>query len=355
MNIFAEIEGINYTPFVCRNLEEYSLSDLEEAFKKNATFILIFDKNNKFALSWWVSPKRTRSYPYARVYDSLAFQGRRVTVIPVLKDECKNGDRDFIQWDTVSLMSLLGVYVIISYYKEAQKNLKFENKITNQKFDFEHIKQELKVLSSYQSDALHWNMEQIEKIRDITEKALESYRKISKELKVKLHSEEEIERRIKEVLNEKSSFVNYSRNLAEKAQIRETRTIQPKERVHGQKVQITIKNYLGGYYFLTCDEAIIEDDKIYLIECKHSKRAILPSKADIKDGLIKMILYTNLKNLKINGEKFRHCSILKLTTSKNFDIDKDKKLDFLKQLNMESSQNNFSVLINDINLESLIQ
>ncbi|GLI54182.1 MULTISPECIES: hypothetical protein [Thermodesulfovibrio] len=355
MNIFAEIEGIQYTPFACRTLKEYNLSNLEDAFKKNATFILNFDKNNKFALSWWVSPKRTRSYPYARVYDSLAFQGKRVTVIPVLKDEGKDGDRDFIQWDTISLMSLLGVYVIISYYKEAQKNLKFENKITNQKFDFEHIKQELRAISSYQSDALHWNITQIEKIREITEKALQSYRRISKKLKVKLHSKKEIEKRIKEVLTEKNSFINYSRDLAEKAQIREIRTIQPKESVEGQKVQITIKNYLGGYYFFTCDEVIIQDDKIYLIECKHSKRSILPSKADIKDGLVKMILYTNLKDLRINNEKFQHRSILKLTTSQNFDIDKVKELNFLKQLHRESRQNNFLVFIKDTDLENLIK
>jgi len=355
LNIFAEIEGIQYTPFACRTLKEYNLSNLEDAFKKNATFILNFDKNNKFALSWWVSPKRTRSYPYARVYDSLAFQGKRVTVIPVLKDEGKDGDRDFIQWDTISLMSLLGVYVIISYYKEAQKNLKFENKITNQKFDFEHIKQELRAISSYQSDALHWNITQIEKIREITEKALQSYRRISKKLKVKLHSKKEIEKRIKEVLTEKNSFINYSRDLAEKAQIREIRTIQPKESVEGQKVQITIKNYLGGYYFFTCDEVIIQNDIIYLIECKHSKRSILPSKADIKDGLLKMILYTNLKNLKINDRKFQHCAILKLTTSQSFDSDRVKKLDFLGKIQIESKQNNFSVTINNLDLESLIK
>jgi hypothetical protein len=26
----------------------------------------------------------------------------------------KDGDRDFLQWDTISLMSLLGIYVIIA-------------------------------------------------------------------------------------------------------------------------------------------------------------------------------------------------------------------------------------------------
>lgn len=139
MNLFAEIEGINYTPFLCRRLREYPLLKLEEALRKDSVFILNMDKNHKVAISWWVSPKRTRSYPYARVYDSLAFQGKRVTVIPVLKDEGKEGDRDFLQWDTISLMSLLGVYVIISYYKDAQRNPRFKNKITNQRFDIKHV------------------------------------------------------------------------------------------------------------------------------------------------------------------------------------------------------------------------
>lgn len=82
-----------------------------------------------------VSSKRTRSYPYARVYDRLAFQGKKVTIIPIFKDEGLDGDRDFLQWDTVSLMSLLGVYVIIGYYVSATPNPNYKNKITNQRFD----------------------------------------------------------------------------------------------------------------------------------------------------------------------------------------------------------------------------
>ena len=70
-------------------------------------------QDNEFAVSWWVSPKRTRSYPYARVYDTLGFSGKKATIIPIIKDEGKDGDRDFLQWDTISLMSLLGVYVIV--------------------------------------------------------------------------------------------------------------------------------------------------------------------------------------------------------------------------------------------------
>ncbi len=75
-----------------------------------------------------------------------------------MKDEGKEGDRDFLQWDTISLMSLLGVYTIISYYNCAEKSSRYRNKITNQRFDIEHLKKEISKLLSYQSDALHWNL-----------------------------------------------------------------------------------------------------------------------------------------------------------------------------------------------------
>ncbi|MCS7163706.1 MAG: hypothetical protein NZ845_01740 [Thermodesulfovibrio sp.] len=354
MNLLADIEGIKYTPFLCRNLKEYDLSDLDNAFKTDATFILRIDENNKIAISWWVSPKRTRSYPYARVYDSLGFQGKRVTLIPIIKDEGKDGDRDFLQWDTISLMSLLGIYVIICYYKNAEKNLKFEHKITNQSFDIEYIKTKIEELLSYQSNALHWNITQIENIAKVAERALEYYKEISKKLKVKLHSARGIERRIKEILNEKNSFLNFSRDLAEKAQNREYQTIQSKEKLSGQKAKITIKNYLGGCYFLTCDEIVIEGDKISLIECKHSRNSFIPSISDIKDGLIKMILFSNLKNLRINDKEFHHKSILKLTSAKSFDLNIIRKSDFLSLLNKESQINNFSVFLNDKDLKTIV-
>ncbi|MEM0172767.1 MAG: hypothetical protein QXV57_09445, partial [Thermoproteota archaeon] len=129
VDIFAEIRGIKYQPFLCKKLNVFDFADIDWALQKEASFLLKVNEN-QIAVSWWVSPKRTRSYPYARVYDTLCFAGKRVTIIPVLKDEGKDGDRDFLQWDTVSLMSLLGVYVIISYYSDASRNPKFRNKIT---------------------------------------------------------------------------------------------------------------------------------------------------------------------------------------------------------------------------------
>ncbi len=355
MDVSAKITGVKYTPFLCRSMDQYNLSEIDSAFDKDASFILNIQGNKQVALSWWVSPKRTRSYPYARVYDTLNFQGKKSTIIPILKDEGKEGDRDFLQWDTVSLMSLLGVYVIICYYKSAERSLRYRHKITNQRFDIQYIEEELNNILSYQSDALHWNLAQIEKVGKIGQRALNSYKKISKKLGVEMHSEESARKRIDELLKGKEVFMTLSRKLAKKAQDRESITIQPKERLSGIKATLTIKNYLGGYYFFTCDEVSIEKRIIYLIEGKHSKQSAIPSLEDIKDGLVKMILFTNLKEVKIGTTEYTPVPILKLTTGLRFSGNRLRKsqIDVLRLLKKEAKENGFQVMINDTNLKAI--
>jgi hypothetical protein len=251
MQIYGEITGIKYKPFLCNTLVQYDIEKFDKALSESGSFIVEIDKENRVAVSRWVSPKRTRSYPYARVYDTLSFSGRKITIIPIMKDEGKDGDRDFLQWDTISLMSLLGIYVIIGYYIEAARNPKYRNKITNQKFDTYYIKSEISRLLSYQSDALHWNLEQIDKIYQIANLAIESYNRISKNLGVEMHSMEAAQHRIEELYKEKEEFMKLSRELSHKAQKRESITVQPKESLKGTKGLITIKNYIGGYYYFT--------------------------------------------------------------------------------------------------------
>lgn len=249
---------------MCRKLDTYDIEDLDTALSSEAsTFILRIDRENKVAVavSYWVSAKRTRSYPYTRVYDSLSFTGKKVTIIPIYKDEGKDGDRDFLQWDTVSLMSLLGVYVIVSYYKDAVRNTQYANKITNQRYDTSHIKDEITNLLSYQSDALHWNLSQLDKAGEIAEKSLEAYSEISKRLGVEMHSVSSARDRIRELLQGKEAFLKMSRDLAKQAQARETVTEQPKEKLEGEKATITITNYLGGKYFFTCDEVELHGNR----------------------------------------------------------------------------------------------
>jgi hypothetical protein len=286
------------------------------------------------------------------VYDSLGFQGKKITVIPIVKDEGKEGDRDFLQWDTISLMSLLGVYTIVSYYSSAERSSRYRHKITNQRFDITHIKEEINNLLCYQSDALHWNLTQIEKAGEIGQKALDSYEKISKKLGVEMHSKEFAEQRVNKLLKGKEYFITLSRDLAKKAQERESVTIQPKEKLSGIKATLTIKNYLGGYYFFTCDEVSIEKDTIYLIEGKHSKQSSIPSLEDIKDGLLKMILFANLKEVKMGKKEYEPIAVLKLTSALKFKTEKLRKshLESLKLLKEEAKRNHFRVILNDTDL-----
>ncbi|MEM0063540.1 MAG: hypothetical protein QW494_01710 [Metallosphaera sp.] len=344
-DIFAEIRGIKYQPFLCKKLNVFDFDNIDWLLQKEASFLLKVN-GGQVAVSWWVSPKRTRSYPYARVYDTLSFTGKRVTIIPVLKDEGKDGDRDFLQWDTVSLMSLLGVYVIISYYSDASRNPRFRNKITEQRFDVNHVKNEIIKLLSYQSDALHWNLSQLDNIDEINKRALDNYRVISQRLGVEMHSWDSAEKRIKQILKGKETFMNLSRRLAEKAQKRERVTIQPKEHLTGIKATLTVKNYLGGFYYFTCDEVEIHGDDLYLIEGKHSKGKELPSLEDIKDGLLRMILFSNLENVEIEGKHYNPIPILNLTTAKKIDIARLINSELVNSLIKEAKTNGFKLMIN---------
>jgi len=349
MNIFAEIKGLRYTPLSCKKLSVFKSGEIDTALSKKSTFILEVQGGNQIAVSWWVSPKRTRSYPYTRVYDSLSFSGKKVTLIPVMKDEGKEGDRDFLQWDTVSLMSLLGVYVIISYYSNASISSRYEHKITNQRFKLDHLKSQIEKLLYYQSDALHWNLSQIDKIGEIGRMALESYDCISNELGVEMHSSSSAEKRIEQLLKGKESFMALSRDLARGAQDRESVTSQPKEHLKGIKATLTIQNYLGGKYYFTCDESEIHRQDVFLIEAKHTKTNRLPSIGDIKDGLLKMMIFTNLENVRINDINYNPIPILKLTTGDEFDINSVSvsQENALRNLEKEAKANGFRILIND--------
>jgi hypothetical protein len=347
MDITARIRRVKYTPLLCRKLASFDFEGLDEALRSDATFILNINRESNIALSWWVSAKRTRSYPYARVYDSLSFTGKRVTIIPVVKDEGKEGDRDFLQWDTVSLMNLLGVYVIIGYYKNAERSKRYAHKITKQRYDITYLKDKINELLSYHSDALHWNIEQISKIGELGQRALEAYVGISERLGVDMHSRTSAEIRVAELQKSKEEFMSFSRGLAQKAQKRERVTIQPKEKLSGKKAIITITNYLGGYYCFTSDEAEIIGRDIYLTEGKHSKTNSLPSLGDIKDGLLKMILFANLEEVRVDGEDYNPVAVLKLTVEKGFNeknISKTQK-ETLSILKQEAELNGFRVAI----------
>jgi hypothetical protein len=315
MKIKAKITGIEYQSKLTNELKEFDIKDFN--INKLPASSIVKDGSFSFGISKWVSPKRTRSYPYERIYNTLG-NSKKITVIPIIKDEGKKGDRDFIQWDTVSLMSLLDVFVIFAYYENAEKHSTRENKITNQQFDNNLVKTKIAEIKNYHSSALHWNLKEIEQsFPELIQKVKSSYNKIGKQLGLEFHNEQGIDRFANQFIDGVKNFMNTSRQKAQEAQNREMQIIQPKEALSTlTKATITIENYLGGKYYFTTDEIRIEGENIYLIEGKHSENALLPSNGDIKDGLLKMILYTNLKEVKVNGIEYKPIPVIKLTSTK---------------------------------------
>jgi len=314
MEILANLKELKFKMTLSTKLPECNINEFETGKMARVGCYALAYKNNSFGVSRWVSPKRARSYPYVRVYNTMSKQ-LRVTIIPVVKDESFDGDRDYVQWDTISLMSLLNVYVILGYYQSAKKNPHYENKITNQVMDYKYLREQLDSLIDYKSSALHWNLSQLENSLQVIKKCKSSYQNISKTLNIKMHSFEGIDKRIEVLKDNARAFKKYSRSLAAGAQNRELQTTQPKESVIEEKAKITIRNYLGGLYYLTVGEVVIKKEKIWLIEKKHSKNALVPSMNDIKDGIIRMILFTNLAETKIDDKFFNHFSVLGLTSS----------------------------------------
>ncbi len=357
--LHAKIKNFSYTKCLKEDLPNYDFADVNALPSK----CLIRFTDKTFALSKWVSPKRTRSYPYSRVYDTFnANASKIVTIIPLIKDEGINGDMDYLQWDSVSLMSLLNVYVIIGFYDKAESHPHKSDKITNQKFNNAYIAEQLNKLSNYHQSALHWNLNQLESknLSHLVHLAKTAYKNIATKLQCKLHDSKNIDNFAKKILQNKESFMQFSRTKAQMAQNRESLTIQPKEYIGiGQKAKIVIENYLGGQYFFTIDDVFLRDDTLYLCESKHSKNALLPSADDIKDGLLKLMLYNNIHSLQ-GYEKFK--PVLRLTSSilqDSIRLPSDKIESFLQNnaftktqnkilqdLNLESKTNNFEIWIN---------
>jgi hypothetical protein len=358
--ITGEIEKINYKQFVNDNLRESKLENFD--INKSLGSFVLNNGTEKIAVSRWISPKRTRSYPYERVYDTLAFP-KRVTIIPVVKDEGLGGERDFLQWDTISLLSLLDVHVVLAYYNEATKNLKRNDQITAQKFDNNYILARLNEVFNFKGTAREWNERETKELKNVFEKAKLAYREISKNTKTYLHDETALTQLIKLAENP-NAFAQFSRSKSQKGQSRELQSIQPKEALATDtKGGVTITNLGGGKYFFTCDETRVENKTVFLIEAKHSQRAILPSENDIKDGLLKMMVYTNLKNVRVGKNPVAGKAVVRLTSSKllgsiNSDASEENaakffltnslnvsQINLIKKLFQEARQNKFTVIL----------
>jgi len=364
LNFEGFIKDVQYKAFLAEGLSKYDYAEFNINEVQTSGKIVFPD--GEISFSKWVSPKRTRSYPFERLYNTFN-SPMRLTVIPVLKDEGLDGDLDRIQYSTISWMNLLNIYIVLAYYDKASKNqrpLQFSrNKITSQEFNVDVVNDQMLKISQYKQSALHWNRSLIEdSFVNIYKLALESYERISKETGAKVHGRDTQEQYLATIMRDFENFKNISLRGSKGASIRETQTSHGFEYLSdGMKATFQIENYLGGIYYLTADE-VIEDEKenIFIIqEAKNSTEGFLPSLSDIKDGLFKLILYSNLDTLNLDSNPVNFRSRLKLTgkkvsgilsmpcdenllvqfLSKNKGSYSKREEETLRKLNQESSNN----------------
>lgn len=310
------IKGVKYRAFLTKKLNKISLNDFD--VNHSNSYGIIQTEDAEVGYSKWVSPKRTRSYPFARIYNTYN-SSKILTIVPVIKDEGKDGDLDKIQYSTISWMNLLNIYIVLGYYKYAKKNRnpkqRNKNKLSSQEFDNDFIKSQIQEILDYKQSALHWNKNLIEeRFSDIFRIALDAYQSISEETGVAIHSQDYMEQYLQSIIENFQYFKNISLKGSQRASSREARTSHKLEYlVDGKKPTLCIKNYLGGEYYLTADEMVMKKRYYIIQESKNSTRKALPGLNDIQDGLFKLILYSNIDSLQINGEIVSFTARLKLT------------------------------------------
>jgi hypothetical protein len=315
LNFTGFIENVIYKPTLRNPLETYDFAGFD--INRVKTSGLIKQNDLTIAYSKWVSPKKSRSYPFAGVYNTYQLP-KSLTVIPVIKDEGVGGDGDRFQFPTLSWMNLLNTYIVLAYYSKAQRNeaqiALGKMKITKQQFDCEFVNEQIQEIMSCGVSAYHWNTNLIkERFASIFERAVYAYQEISKSTQIPVRDPKRQLAYIAQVKREFEYFRSLSLANSRRASLRESVTVHALELLgEGDKATILIENYMKGVYPLTPD-GVIKKDNVYIIEESKNTKGKLPSISDIKDGLLKLVLFSNLSWLKLNDTSVVFQTRLRLT------------------------------------------
>lgn len=310
------IRDVSYQANLTDSLTAYEFHEFD--VNRVKSYGIINHADRRVAYSKWTSPKRTRTYPFARLYNTYN-ESKVLTIIPVIKDEGLDGDLDKIQYSTISWMNLLNVYIVLAYYESASKNYsasqRGRNKLTSQKLNNEIVLEQIAEIAKYKQSALHWNRTLFEtRFTEIYERAVNAYEFISSQTKVKVHPSEPKLKYLDIVKQDYRNFRDISLKGSQAAAFRESKTRHSLEYLGERRKSVfLIENYLGGVYHLTADEVLRERGQYIIQESKNSTGKFLPSLSDIKDGLFKLILFANLDSLKHNGRDVEFSTRLRLT------------------------------------------
>ena len=86
------VRDVRYTTCLSPDtLKAYDIAQFDVNGAQAYGLIDLGTSGNNLAFSKWVSPKRTRSYPFARIYNTFHFNTKKVTIIPIIKSVKTNG------------------------------------------------------------------------------------------------------------------------------------------------------------------------------------------------------------------------------------------------------------------------
>ena len=237
---------------------------------------------------------------------------KKITIIPVVKDEGKGGDRDYLQFDTISMMTFLGVYVIPAYYVDAEKNMRpkeaHKEKITNQKFDSNFIANKIQEILNTSDDVQTWNNSIRDSISNLASKIKENYQRISNKTGVTLHDLEKLHNRLQ---LPPETYKDLSRKASAGAARTESKTSSPKEKTFGfPKARITFQiPKIDALCNLTTDGFHIIEKTLFLLECKHGKNSV-PKIDDVEDALFKYHFFNEFEELSDENSAYKSRTVI---------------------------------------------
>ena len=313
------IRELHYTACVIEPLKNFPLREFDINRAKASG--IIETETTEVAYAKWVSPKRTQLSSLARTYNSYSASktvSKILAIVPVLKDDGRDGDLDKLHYSTVSSLNLLNTYLVLGYHNHADKNSTpgavDRDKLTNHRFESESIRSQIQAIIDYPKNAFHWNKQLLEtQFGETLRQSLDAYWKISDRTGVKIHPYIGMDHYQTSVIDDLEAFKKNSLTKSQDDADSLPGVAALKYPVSGSKATFAVETDRGGRYPLMPESLFWLTDRYVIQESRNSAKKPFLDLVEIQEALLKLIPYASLHSLQLNGEAVQFSVRLKLT------------------------------------------
>jgi hypothetical protein len=299
------IKNVSYAPQLNDDLMIFEYSDFHVNTVPSQGIIQL--PHEQLSYSIWDSPSQFKSNPFARIYKTFHTANRRITIVPVLKDDGADGKLEYIQYSTLSWMNLANVYIVFAYFDKADRFEKGgQQKLVKQKLNNEIIKSQIERLIPYHSSAIHWNRGQFgDHFKTIYKKAVRAYDKISESTKIDMHPRDVKSDYINKMRMDCRKYEGISIDGLKSADIEKDRNLHENKYDEFPKSVFYLVDGYGGIYYLTAKAVWRSRDTYVIQETRFTRRGFLPALHHIQDGLFRLVFFGNIDALYRNGHQVK--------------------------------------------------